>query len=103
MMPFPARGLHTFSHVRYARHMNWTDQPNLDPYRKLDDYERETRVDHMVRDVARCMPAVKDALYADSLFEIKTILVKNEGDHGRPILLKNTRKFPAAIRYSAGR
>ena len=86
MMPFPARGLHTLSHVRYTPHYNWIDQPNLNPYQKLNDYHRVTRVDRMVRDVARYIPEVKNANYVDSLFEVKTILVKNEGDDGRPIL-----------------
>jgi hypothetical protein len=51
MMPFPARGLHTLSHVRYTPHMHWNDQRGIDPYQKLDDYDRSTRVDRMVRDV----------------------------------------------------
>ena len=88
IMPFPARGLHTLSHVRYTPHCHWPDQPDLDPYQKLDSYNCETRVDRMVRDVARYMPAIQDAKYVDSLFEVKTVLVKNEGDDGRPILFE---------------
>lgn len=88
MMPFPARGLHTLSHVRYTPHLHWSDQQGLDPYKKLNDYDRATRVDRMVRDVGRYMPAVLDAEYVDSLFEVKTVLVKNEGDDGRPILFE---------------
>lgn len=88
MMPFPARGLHTLSHVRYTPHLHWNDQRGVDPYRKLSDYERTTRVDRMVRDAARYLPAVLDAEYIDSLFEVKTVLMKNEGDDGRPILFE---------------
>lgn len=88
MMPFPARGLHTLSHVRYTPHMHWNDKQGIDPYQKLNDYDRSTRVDRMVRDVARYLPAVLDAQYVNSLFEVKTILVKNEGDDGRPILFE---------------
>jgi glycine/D-amino acid oxidase-like deaminating enzyme len=88
MMPFPARGLHTLSHVRYTPHLHWSDQQGIDPYKKLNDYDRATRVDRMVRDVGRYMPAVLDAEYVDSLFEVKTVLVKNEGDDGRPILFE---------------
>ncbi|CDS53111.1 D amino acid oxidase (DAO) family [Polaromonas sp. CG9_12] len=88
MMPFPARGLHTLSHVRYTPHLHWQDQRDIDPYQKLNDYYRETRVDRMVRDVGRYMPAVLNARYVESLFEVKTILVKNEGDDGRPILFE---------------
>lgn len=88
MMPFPARGLHTLSHVRYTPHSSWMDAPHEDPYKRLSEYERESRVDRMVRDVGRYFPAVYDARYVESLFEVKTVLVKNEGDDGRPILFE---------------
>lgn len=88
MMPFPARGLHTLSHVRYTPHLSWSDERGIDPYEKLASYRRETRVDRMLRDVARYLPAVSDSIYVDSLFEVKTVLVKNEGDDGRPILFE---------------
>ncbi|WP_321936393.1 FAD-dependent oxidoreductase [Paraburkholderia sp. J8-2] len=88
MMPFPARGLHTLSHVRYTPHSSWMDVPGDDPYKRLSGYERDSRVERMVRDVGRYFPAVYDTRYADSLFEVKTVLVKNEGDDGRPILFE---------------
>lgn len=88
MMPFPARDLHTLSHVRYTPHMYWRDEPGVDPYQKLDNYDRSTRVERMVRDIGRYLPSVLQAKYVDSLFEVKTVLVKNEGDDGRPILFE---------------
>jgi len=88
MMPFPARGLHTLSHVRYTPHFHWKDEPGIDPYQKLANYERQTRADRMVRDVSRYLPAVLKGKHVDSLFEVKTVLVKNEGDDGRPILFE---------------
>lgn len=88
IMPFPARGLHTLSHVRYTPHFSWWDEAGKDPYKKLDQYKQESRVDRMIRDVGRYMPSVFDAKYVDSLFEVKTILQKNEGDDGRPILFE---------------
>lgn len=87
-MPFPARGLHTLSHVRYTPHLYWKDQYGIDPYQILKHYERESRVDRMIRDVLRYLPALLNAKYVDSLFEIKTVLVKNESDDGRPILFE---------------
>lgn len=89
MMPFPARGLHTLSHVRYTPHTHWNDEQGIDPYLKLKQHECATRVDRMVRDVGRYVPSVLNAKYIESLFEIKTVLVKNEGDDGRPILFEN--------------
>lgn len=103
MMPFPARGLHTLSHVRYTPHMHWNDQHGIDPYQKLYEYERATRVDRMVRDVARYLPIVQDAKYVDSLFEVKTILVKNEGDDGRPILFEKHVELPGCYSVLGGK
>jgi len=88
MMPFPARGLHTLSHVRYTPHLHWADASDVNPYQRLSCYDRETRVDRMVRDVARYMPAILGAKYVDSLFEVKTVLARNESDDGRPIFFE---------------
>lgn len=103
MMPFPARQLHTLSHVRYTPHMHWADAPTLDPYGKLSNYARETRVDRMVRDVARYLPSMAQARYADSLFEVKTVLVKNEGDDGRPILFEKHAELPGCYSVLGGK
>jgi glycine/D-amino acid oxidase-like deaminating enzyme len=103
MMPFPARGLHTLSHVRYTPHLHWNDAPDIDPYHKLGTYSRSTRVDRMVRDVARYLPSVGQARYADSLFEVKTVLVKNEGDDGRPILFEKHMELPGCYSVLGGK
>ncbi|TLP74711.1 FAD-dependent oxidoreductase [Pseudomonas nitroreducens] len=103
MMPFPARGLHTLSHVRYTPHMHWNDQPDIDPYERLGEYHRQTRVDRMVRDVGRYVPSVLKATYEDSLFEIKTILVKNEGDDGRPIFFERYAELPGCYSVLGGK
>ncbi|NTV10011.1 MAG: FAD-dependent oxidoreductase [Zoogloea sp.] len=102
-MPFPPRGLHTLSHVRYTPHLQWNDQPGADPYAKLDQYARESRIDWMRRDVARYMPAIDDAEYVDSLFEVKTVLVKNEGDDGRPILFERHAALPGCYSILGGK
>lgn len=103
MMPFPARGLHTLSHVRYTPHLHWNDEQGIDPYKKLVQYERATRVDRMVRDVGRYLPVILDAKYVDSLFEVKTILVKNEGDDGRPILFEKHAELPGCYSVLGGK
>jgi glycine/D-amino acid oxidase-like deaminating enzyme len=103
MMPFPARGLHTLSHVRYTPHLHWNDAQGIDPYQKLADYEQATRVDRMVRDVGRYLPAVLEAKYVESLFEVKTILVKNEGDDGRPILFEKHPELPGCYSVLGGK
>jgi glycine/D-amino acid oxidase-like deaminating enzyme len=103
MMPFPARGLHTLSHVRYTPHLHWNDEQGINPYQKLKEYERSTRVDRMVRDVGRYLPAVLDAKYVESLFEVKTVLVKNEGDDGRPILFEKHPELPGCYSVLGGK
>lgn len=103
MMPFPARELHTLSHVRYTPHMHWNDKPGVDPYQKLNDYERATRVDRMVRDAGRYLPAVLDARYVDSLFEVKTVLIKNEIDDARPILFEKHEELPGCYSILGGK
>ena len=103
LMPFPARALHTLSHVRYTPHLHWNDERGLDPYQKLRQYDRVTRVDRMIRDVGRYLPAVLDAKYVESLFEIKTVLLKNEGDDGRPILFEKHPELPGCYSVLGGK
>lgn len=103
MMPFPDRGLHTLSHVRYTPHLHWQDKRGVDPYKKLDEYAHATRVDRMVRDAGRYLPAVLDAKYVDSLFEVKTVLVRNEGDDGRPILFEKHSELPGCFSVLGGK
>jgi glycine/D-amino acid oxidase-like deaminating enzyme len=103
MMPFPARRLHTLSHVRYTPHLCWADDVGVDPYQKLKEYNRPSRVDRMIRDVARYMPGILDARYVDSLFEVKTVLIKNEGDDGRPILFEQHPELPGCYSILGGK
>ena len=103
IMPFPARGLHTLSHVRYTPHLHWNDQQGIDPYQKLMHYEHETRVDRMVRDVGRYLPAVLNAKHVESLFEVKTVLAKNESDDGRPILFEKHPELPGCYSILGGK
>lgn len=83
--------------------MHWNDQHGIDPYMKLNDYNQETRVDRMVRDAGRYLPALLDSKHIDSLFEIKTVLAKNEGDDGRPILFEKHAKLPGCYSVLGGK
>ena len=57
----------------------------------------------MARDVRRYMPAILEARYKQSLFEIKTVLMKNESDDGRPILFERFNKLPNIISVLGGK
>jgi glycine/D-amino acid oxidase-like deaminating enzyme len=85
-MPFPPLGLHSLSHVRYTPHEAWTDlEENRRP--ALDSRLPSKSV-FMLKDAQRYVPALQDAEYVRSLFEIKTVLLQNEVDDGRPILCR---------------
>lgn len=45
-------------------------------------------------DAARFVPTIRDAQQIDSLWEVKTVLVKNERDDGRPILFEKHSTMP---------
>jgi glycine/D-amino acid oxidase-like deaminating enzyme len=89
-MPFPDRSLSTFSHVRYTPHSAWLEAPDHcpNPYTLLDGVARSSTFGFMIRDAQRFIPSLAGMEYRDSLFEVKTVLVKHEGDDGRPILFE---------------
>lgn len=103
LMPFPPRGLHTLSHVRYTPHLFWADQKGTDPYHKLANYPGASRAERMLRDVSRYIPVAGQCRYRDSLFEIKTVLQKNESDDGRPILFEQHRELPGCYSILGGK
>ncbi|HKQ60054.1 MAG TPA: FAD-dependent oxidoreductase [Candidatus Polarisedimenticolaceae bacterium] len=88
-MPFPARGLHSLSHVRYTPHGAWQDRDAaVDVTATLAAARRRPNQLFMLRDASRYLPSLAGARWVDSLFEVKTVLTQNEVDDGRPILLR---------------
>ena len=86
-MPYPSERLYSLTHVRYTPHESWADNPDLrDPYRHFAGLDPETRYAFMLRDAQRYLPSLAGAQYRRSIYEVKTILIKNEADDGRPIL-----------------
>lgn len=82
-MPFPAEKCHSLTHVRYTPHRAWTGTHFPD----LGALPRSHWL-HMQRDAARFVPALADITFKRSLFEVKTVLMRNERDDGRPILME---------------
>lgn len=103
LMPFPSRELHTLSHVRYTPHRQFADAAGSDPYAGLSKAPSESRFDRMQRDAARYLPLLGQARQVDSLFEVKTVLVKNEGDDGRPILFERHEALPGCYSVLGGK
>ena len=86
-MPFPAEGLHSLTHVRYTPHDSWTDEtgsPEFHAHRMTSP--EQSRVQHMLHDSRRYLPCLARATPRSSLYDVKTVLSKNEHDDGRPIL-----------------
>jgi glycine/D-amino acid oxidase-like deaminating enzyme len=89
-MPFPARALHSLSHVRYTPHDAWFDGPSddVDVPARFAAATKQTHYPLMIRDSARYLPSLAESRYVDSLWEMKTVLPRNEADDGRPILFR---------------
>lgn len=83
IMPFPAENCHSLTHVRYTPHSAWTGTHFPD----LGTLPRSHWL-HMQRDAVRYVPALADIAFKRSLFEVKTVLMRNERDDGRPILME---------------
>ena len=49
------------------------------------------------------MPIIADSIYKDSLFEIKTVLAKNEVNDGRPILFEKHNQLPGCYSVLGGK
>ena len=115
VMPFPPRGLHSLSHVRYTPHFAWqirnpkseirnpkeTQQNKSEiqnsPLSKIRNSDlgfpsnfgfRISDFPWMVRDAARFLPILNECRYVDSLWEIKSVLPRSERDDSRPILFQ---------------
>ena len=91
VMPFPPRGLYSIHHVRYTPHYYWYDANkniNNQKHYKTAKNKLKTNFNMIIKDVSRYIPCMAKAKYVDSIWEIKTILPRNENDDGRPILFQ---------------
>jgi glycine/D-amino acid oxidase-like deaminating enzyme len=94
LVPFPSRNVHSLSHVRYTPHCSYLDNENTpkerqDVHRYFKGIRFASNYKKMYADVVRYMPSLKDLEYVGSIWEVKTVLCKNEGDDGRPILFRS--------------
>lgn len=93
IMPFPSKGLHSLSHVRYTPHQSWMDDETvehsqMDTHRYFDSLPRKSNYRQMYADAVRFLPALKAMEHVESMWEVKTVLVKSEEDDSRPILFQ---------------
>lgn len=95
IMPFPARGLHTLSHVRYTPHCYWQETPDLS-FQSHEAYSqiiKKTNYSFAIRDAARYLPLLRECQYVDSLWAVKAVLPQSERDDSRPILFQKNPKL----------
>lgn len=90
-MPFPARGCFSLTHVRYTPHAAWTRLPGETPR------PAAVNAGAMLRDAARYVPAMRQARYLGSLFELKAVLAASEGNDARPILFERAAADPRIV------
>lgn len=112
IMPFPARGLHSLSHVRYTPHTYWLDDGDknfVDTRRFIKNHAYVNKHNiksyhvHMLNDAVRYLPVLKECNYVDSIWEIKTILPQSEVDDSRPILFKRNQKLANVVSVMGGK
>jgi len=105
-MPYPSRNLTTLSHVRYTPHLQWFEKPGeapCDPYQRFSQLKKQSHFEYMVSDASRYIPALRNAVHCDSIWEVKTLLPQTEVDDGRPILFRRDPLLPALIHVMGGK
>ncbi len=91
LLPFHAAGpgVSTLSHVRYTPHACWADG---DPQAAMiaATPPQQPRFAAMLRDAARYLPALREAVHERSTFEIKTVPANRDDNDARPIIFAAT-------------
>ena len=104
VMPFPARGLHSLSHVSFTPHYRWSELPSDQSVTQHSSpLPLASQHDRMVRDAARYVPSMIESQYVDSLWEVKTILPQSDVDDGRPVLFKRDAKATGLVSVLGGK
>jgi len=98
-MPFPAKDCYSLTHVRYTPHRAWVSGGNAPD---LPDPPKSNWL-HMQRDARRFMPCLDDVKWIGSMYETKTVLLRNERDDGRPILLAQSPETPGLLTVLGGK
>ena len=87
LMPFPSTPHHTLSHVRYTPHGS---HPTHEQAAAALRAGLTSRADWMIRDAARYVPALAGAVHRESLWGVKTVPARRDGDDARPIVLRRS-------------
>lgn len=101
VIPFPVLGLHSLSHVRFTPRFASSDDAAFQTL--PSGVGPPVNGDAMVRDAARFLPCMRDARLHGSIHEVKTVLVANERDDGRPVLIERCAQAPNVISVLGGK
>lgn len=96
-MPFPSRGLHSLSHVRYTPHHEWHDSKSEGYINAHEHYStsiKNSAYKKMLQDAQRYIPCLRECTHRDSIWEVKTILPRSENNDSRPILFDANHGIP---------
>jgi glycine/D-amino acid oxidase-like deaminating enzyme len=98
LMPFPAKGLLSLSHVSYTPHYEWAEIPSDNAFAQHSPkFPLTSNSERMVQDAMRYLPVLSGCSYVESLWEVKTILPQSDESDSRPILFKEDSATPGFI------
>ncbi|WP_158548498.1 FAD-dependent oxidoreductase [Blastococcus sp. TF02A-26] len=87
LMPFPSTPYHTLSHVRYTPHGSY---PTYEQAAAALRGGLASRADWMIRDAARFVPAIGEAVHRESLWGVKSVPARRDSDDARPVVLRRS-------------
>ena len=96
-MPYPAFNCHSLTHVRYTPHLSWQNKTNDTDSDAELNRKHKTNWEYMFRDVKRYLPIFKNSNYLGSKYAIKAVVSRNEGNDGRPIVVKKHSQKPIIL------
>ncbi len=88
---------HTLTHVRYTPHLSWNYKSGKIDSDKCLNLDHKSNWAHMFRDSYRYLPALKNSKYLGSKYAVKAIVMRNEINDGRPIVVKKHSKEPLIL------
>jgi glycine/D-amino acid oxidase-like deaminating enzyme len=102
-LPFPARGCHSLTHVRYTPLASWQRHEPPPTNGFAAGFGPSINAISMQRDAARYVPALRHAQVLGSLFEIKAMPAASESTDGRPILFEIAAESPRLVSVLGGK
>jgi len=92
IMDYPSEpGVSAVTHVHLGRHQIW-NPPDPEP-----EWDRKSRYEDILEDIAQYIPKMKDARYLSSMLTTRVLLAETADDDGRPVLVEYAEASPRII------